>query len=784
MDYDTLLNKGSNQAIENPSISFDERLSYDKLTFFYISLPTVLIGQMAGALLLAALIFGTAELEPLVVWIVLNFVMFLYRFYHYYVFTNESEFNKFHEAKIWLHKYYTNILISGVVWGSSAILLFPEDDLVAQLTIVLFLFTISFTSAGVLASKKDLLLTYVMAMFLPVILRLFFLNVNEMYETYAYIVTALMLITLLIAYYFGGVVNNALSNHQYFIEIKHSHDKLKERFFSLFERAPVGIYYYGPDLQIQDVNMQFQRMHRVEFKEDLIGLSLGTLDNPLLISAHEEVMKKRTGSYRGPYNRLILDDVIYVDLSTVPMLDNNGEVTGGITIIKDITAEVTANEKMLRSAYYDMLTEVPNRTLFLDRLNSEIARMNAAPGFAALLFIDIDNFKKINDTYGHDIGDTVIRQVSYRIEELIEEKQTLARLGGDEFVVLFPSLGKDMDRASHDATEHALNIKRQFLKPIIIAGEEYRLTVSIGTELFHGYDGSAFDVLKRAETAMYHAKKSGRNTISRYRESMGSVAEEQLALENELFKALRNSELQVYFQPQVTIGSGEVRSAEALVRWFHPQKGPISPEKFIPIAEESGMIVELENWIFEEVFKAVRALSERSGGFPLSHIAINLSAIHFLQPHFVEHFMLLMNKHRINPEWIELELTESEVMHNIHEAIRKIEELRGFGITFSIDDFGTGYSSFAYIKQLPVNLLKIDQTFILNMADNKEDARIVSAIISIAKTFGLRVLAEGVENARVLEQLEAMSCDVYQGYYAYKPMPLEALKEMIDSRLA
>lgn len=782
MKYDALLNEGSNQAIGNLSIGFDERLAYDKLTFFYISLPTALVGQIAGALLLGALLYGSADFEPIAVWVALSFVMFLYRFYHYYAFRNENEYNKLRDAKIWLHKYYTNVLVSGIVWGSSAVLLFPESDLIAQLIIVLFIFTISFTSVGVLASKKELLLAYVMVMFLPVILRFFFLNVSEEYVTITYIVTALMLITLLIAYYFGGVVNNALSNHQYFIEIKHSHDRLKERFFSLFERAPVGIYYYGPDLQIQDVNMQFQRMHHIGFKEDLIGQSLNSLDNRLLIDAHEVVMKNRTGSYRGPYNRFILNDVIYVDLSTVPMLDNNGEVTGGITIIKDITAEVTAKEEMLRNAYYDMLTEVPNRTLLLDRLNSEITRMNSTPGFASLLFIDIDNFKKINDTYGHDIGDTVIKQVAYRIEELIGDKQTIARIGGDKFVVLLPLLGTDMDKASHDAMEHALVVKRQFAKPIIIAGEEYRLTVSIGTDLFHGYGGSAFDVLKRAETAMYHAKKSGRNTISRYKASMGFVAEEQLELEKELFKALRNSELEVYYQPQVAIGNGEVRSAEALVRWFHPQKGPISPERFIAIAEECGMIVELENWIFEEIFKAMGVLSDRFAGFPLTHIAINVSAVHFLQPHFVEHFMLLANKHKVNPEWIELELTESEVMHNVHEAIRKIEELRGFGITFSIDDFGTGYSSFAYLKQLPVNVLKIDQAFVLNMADNKEDARIVSAIISIAKTFRLQVLAEGVENARVLERLEAMACDTYQGFYAFKPMPLKALEQVIGSR--
>jgi diguanylate cyclase (GGDEF)-like protein/PAS domain S-box-containing protein len=781
MNYDNISNESTNQALDDTSVSFDRRLAYDKLTFFYLSLPVSLIGQLFGALLLSALLVTSVDVYTLGIWLTLNIIMFLYRFYHYYAFKNANEYTKLTEAKIWLHKFYTNVFISGMVWGSSAVLIFPDDYLAGQMVIVLFLFAISFTSMGVLASKKDLLLGYTLVMFTPVILRFFFLDGGEEYTTIAFIVIALMLILLLIAYYFGGVVNNSLRNHQYFIEIKHTHDQLKERFFSLFERAPVGIYYYDRDLNIQDVNAQFLSMHRVAFKEDLIGQEIGTSKNKILVDAHSEVLKNHTGNYRGPYKRFFVEDMIYVDLSTVPMLDNEGEVTGGITIIKDITDEVTAKEEMLRSAYYDMLTEIPNRTLLMDKLNGAIALMNTQPGNAALLFIDIDHFKKINDTYGHNVGDTVIKQVAYRIEEVIGEREMLARIGGDKFVVMLPELGTDVDSANHDAMEKALEIKRKFVAPIKLTGEDYHTSISIGIAMFNGYDGTAFDILKRAETAMYHAKTSGRNTVSVYKESMGLVTEEQLVLENELFKALRGSELQVFYQPQMSVSENKIFSAEALVRWFHPVKGPISPEKFIKIAEESGMIVELENWIFERIFMEMKQWSDDVGTFPLDHIAINVSAIHFLQPHFVEQFMMLVKKHDLNPEWIELELTESELMHNVHEAIHKIEEMRTFGITFSIDDFGTGYSSFAYLKQLPVDVLKIDQAFVLNMADNHEDAVIVSAMVDIAKKFGIQVLAEGVESANVLDLLREMGCDSFQGYYAYKPMPMEPFQQIVNA---
>jgi diguanylate cyclase (GGDEF)-like protein/PAS domain S-box-containing protein len=780
MKNEDMLDDFSGQTLSNLSVGFEARLAYDKLTFFYISQPIALVGQIAAAFLLAAMMLTEAELVPVSIWFALNAVHFLYRFYHYFAFKRASEYEKLRLAKRWLHKYYTNVLISGIIWGSSAILLFPEGNLIGQMVIVLFLFAVSFTSMGVLASKPDLLLTYAQAVFLPIILRFFFVEKGEDYVNIAYAVVALMLIVLLVSYYFGRVINSALSSHQHFVEIKHSHDKLKERFFSLFERAPVGIYYYDRNLHIQDVNTQFQTMHRVAFKEDLSGRETAPPSNRPLLDAHKAVLRNHSGNYRGPYGRFFSDDILYVELSTVPMHDSNGEVTGGISIIKDITAEVTAREKMLRSAYYDMLTEVPNRTLLLDRLNRAIGEMRHVPEYAALLFIDADNFKKVNDTYGHNVGDDVIRQLAYRLEDSVGDDEMAARIGGDKFAVLLGRLGRDPDSASHRATERVTEIKRRFGRPVKLGGEDYRMSVSAGVAVFHGHDGTAFDILKRAETAMYHAKKSGRNTISFYSERMGLIAREELKLEHELYKALRDGgELHMVYQPQVVVETGELIGAEALVRWRHGEEGQISPARFIAVAEACGMIVELENWIFERIFREMQHLAERPEGFPLHHIAINVSAIHFLQPHFVAQFMMLVNRFEIDPGWIELELTESEVMHNIHEAILKIRELRTFGIRFSIDDFGTGYSSFAYLKQLPVNVLKVDQTFVMNMADNEGDALIVSAIISIARKFQLEVLAEGVEDACTLRQLKGMSCNTYQGYYAYKPMPFEMLKKLL-----
>ena len=774
--------EGYVRGIVNDTITFEERLDYDKLTFMYLSLPIALIGQLLAALLLSAIQITEVEPKLIAVWLSVTVVMILYRYYHYFAFRNESEYSKLLNAKIWLHRFYTNVLISGVVWGSSAILIFPEDNLVNQMAIVLFLFAVSFTSMGLLASKKLLMLAFAMVMFFPIVMRFFFLE-DAFYTNIGFIVLALMLIMILIANYFGAVINGALQNYQHFIELKSTHDKLKERFFSLFERAPVGIYYYDKKLVIQDLNGAFGRMNGDDGKTDMIGQNL-SLCGGAFGEAHEQVFDNITGHYSGSYQPFYAEEPLYVDLSTVPMVDSSGEVTGGIAIVNDITSEMSAKEEILRNSYYDALTEIPNRTLMMDKLSELLSAKPMQDHHAALLFINIDNFRKFNETFGYNVGDTVLKQVAYKIEGSVRDGDEIARMGGDEFVVLIPSLSPEHSEAANDAHLAAQRVRDKFVRPLRAAGENYHMTVSIGIMLFTPDESPAYDILKRAQTAMYHAKKSGRNTVTFYDEEMGVYVKEQLTLRNELYKAIKNDLLHMHYQPQINIETGELVAAEALVRWNHAERGAISPEKFVTIAEESGLIVELESWIFTRVLQEMQAWVERLGRFPIEHIAINVSPIHFLQPNFAEEFLLLTDKYGIEAQWIEIELTESEIMQNIGNAIKTIETLKEAGITFSIDDFGTGYSSLAYLKQLPVDVLKIDQSFIMSMLHEQGNEMIVDSISSIAKKFGMRVLAEGVEDVETLELLRSIGCDFYQGYYGYKPMPMLAFEEAVNNHHA
>lgn len=762
-------NSDLNQAIDNTNISFKKRLIYDKLSFYYLSLPIILFGNLMGALLLCAVQLTVIEVYYIVIWLSLNIIMFLYGLYHYSLFRKESEANKLKYSHIWLDKYYTNTLIYGIIWGSSAFLLFPETNLLHQMILLFFLFAISFTAMGVLASKRDLLTTYVLVTYAPILLRLFFME-EKVYISIAYVTLSLMLIMFIVANYYGKIINHSLQNRQYFMDIKHSHEKLKDRFFSLFERAPVGIFYYNEKLELEDINAHFLKMNNLDDKKELLGFKLSSFANKKLLQAHEDVFKGQGGNYRGPYESIHNKD-LYVKLSTVPMLNAEGKIAGGISIINDITNEVTVKEEMIRNAYYDLLTNIPNRTLLMDNLKVFINNSQNSDNYAALLFLDIDHFKKVNETFGHDVGDNLLIQVAHNIEDIIGDYEIFARVSGDKFVILIPSLPVNKSEAKEMTLKYIDMINTQFEKPLRVAGESYHLTFSTGIVLFN-HEHSAFDLLKRSETAMYEAKRNARGSKVFYKSHMSEATKEILTIESDIHKAILNNEFTIHYQPQMDVKSNKIIGAEALVRWNHPEKGSISPAKFIPIAEESGSIIKLEEWIFDAVLKDISALFTFAKESDLQHIAINVSTVHFLQPSFVDELMLLVQKYHIQPEWIELEITESGIMRNIDDAIQKIKDLKSFGFTFSIDDFGTGHSSLSYLKELPVDTIKIDQSFIFNMNTNKGDAMIVESVIAIGKKFDLKIIAEGVETDNALEYLKQIHCDTYQGFFGYKPMSL------------
>ena len=464
-----------------------------------------------------------------------------------------------------------------------------------------------------------------------------------------------------------------------------------------------------------------------------------------------------------------------------PARDLLVEMAGDISFALDSFAHELqrrhAADEIERLAFYDPLTSLPNRRLLHDRLRYALAASARHHNHGAVLFIDLDDFKTLNDTKGHNIGDLLLIEVARRLQACMREKDTVARVGGDEFVVILEELSEDALQAAVQTEAVADKILASISQSYLLQGYEYHSSTSIGISLFHHQECTMDELLKRADTAMYQAKVAGRKTKRFYDPAMQVALESRTALENDLRRARAENQFMLYYQMQVD-HSGKIVGAEALIRWQHPQRGLVSPFQFIPLAEETGMILAIGQWVLETACAQLNAWQAA----PLTdklQIAVNVSASQFRQLDFVEQVRQTMRRHELNPDRLKLELTESIMLDNIEDTIVKMKTLRMEGVRFSMDDFGTGYSSLAYLTQLPFDQLKIDQSFVRNIGVKHSDAVIVQTIIGMAKNLGMEVLAEGVETEEQRLFLEQHGCSLYQGYLFGKPVPIEQFEALL-----
>ena len=471
---------------------------------------------------------------------------------------------------------------------------------------------------------------------------------------------------------------------------------------------------------------------------------------------------------------------IFPEWQTVSAVkDEQDEITHYVSFFSDITDYKLAEKEIEKLAFYDPLTELPNRRLLQERLEHElnIARRYQRAGI--LLFLDLDHFKHINDSLGHSIGDQLLIKTAQRLQSLLRESDTAVRLGGDEFVILVSA----QDGIHADLLEQSNIIAEKVIsainKPYLIGEHELFVSASIGITLYTGIDETAETLLKRADTAMYQAKDAGRNTFRFYQHSMQEAADSRLLIEKNLRVAISKNEISLHYQPQIS-DDNKLIGAEALVRWKHSELGMIPPVEFIPVAEECGLIVPLGQWIIELVCQQIKRWDKQEIHIP--HIAINISAKQFHQADFVSMLVHTVFDHQIKPNRVMLEITERVFLDNLEEAIDKMNALKQNGFTFSIDDFGTGYSSLTYLKRLPFDQLKIDQSFVQGLVNQSTDVEIVKAIIVMAQSMNLNLIAEGVETAEHLKYLYEFGCHDYQGYYFSKPLPAEQLGEYIKGR--
>jgi diguanylate cyclase (GGDEF)-like protein len=409
-----------------------------------------------------------------------------------------------------------------------------------------------------------------------------------------------------------------------------------------------------------------------------------------------------------------------------------------------------------------------------DRLQQAQAAFARTGKEGAILFIDLDNFKALNDTLGHDVGDQLLVQVAKRLIASVREGDTVARLGGDEYVVVLEDLSEDPVEAANQAKVVGKKILVALNKPYQLVGHEYRNSPSIGVTLLNDQQQSIDEMLKQADIAMYQAKRSGRNTLQFFDPRMQEAINTRVAIEKELLNAIEDGQFQLHFQAQVN-GAGTVLGAEALIRWIHPTRGMVSPADFIPLAEETGLIIAIGSWVLEAACAQLKSWQKRGIARDLV-LAVNVSAKQMQHEDFVSQVKSIVEKYSVSPSLIKLELTESMLIENVEDTIAKIKELRNFGIRFSLDDFGTGYSSLQYLKKIPLDQLKIDQSFVCNIEADRHDRSIVRTIIAIAQSLELDAIAEGVETEGQFKILQAKGCNCYQGYLFGKPIPVEQLE--------
>jgi diguanylate cyclase (GGDEF)-like protein/PAS domain S-box-containing protein len=562
---------------------------------------------------------------------------------------------------------------------------------------------------------------------------------------------------------------------------KQAHEALsgsQKRYLDLYEFAPIGYLTLDADALILEINLNGALLLG-EVRTHLLGRRFVQFVAPDNLKRYCLLFKRVAKQGKRQTFDLALrrgdGSVFHAQLDCVRALTENADPLVRITIV-DITERKRTETEIEHLAFYDSLTQLPNRRFLLGRLQAAVTDCAHTMRHGAVLFIDLDGFKTLNDTQGHFVGDLLLQQVALRLSACVREGDTVARLGGDEFVVMLADLSKHPMEASTQTQKVGEKLLKTLSEPYLLAGSEYRTSGSIGTTLFNGEQDSLEDLLKRADLAVYCAKSAGRNRLRFFDPEMQIAATTRAVLDADLRKALKERQFILFYQPQVD-RDGRLTGAEALVRWQHPTRGLVSPAEFIPFAEESGLIEFVGQWVLETACAQLVAWSANLATMHL-RLAINVSAHEFCHLEFVSRTLTAIDRFGIDPRKLMLELTESAMFTTVDETLAKMSALKTRGVCFSIDDFGIGYSSLTYLKNMPLDQLKLDRSFIADVLTNPNDAAIARTIIALGESLKIEVIAEGVETEGQRRFLALHGCHAYQGFLFGRPGPVENLLRM------
>jgi diguanylate cyclase (GGDEF)-like protein/PAS domain S-box-containing protein len=552
-------------------------------------------------------------------------------------------------------------------------------------------------------------------------------------------------------------------------------DESNQKYKSIFENSPDAIYSFDDTGNFLSANPASELITGYTV-EELLDMPFSPLivpeDLPAAIQHFEEAKR---GSAKSVNLRIRKKggDIIHLSSSHFPMTVN-GKTIGTYGAARDITHKILYEQQMQQFAFFDSLTNLPNRKLFEDRLEQLLHLSKEDEHQFAVMFLDLDRFKFINDSLGHQLGDKFLKLVSERFVQNLRKFDTISRLAGDEFTFLFP------ETCLEEAIRLAQHMTRVLLEPFDVEGNSVTISASIGIAISTGINDSSVELMRKADTAMYHTKKFKKNGYSIYSEEMDVKAAYKLKIERDLKCAIANQQFELYYQPILDIKTREINSMEALIRWHHPQLGLVPPLDFIPIAEESGQIIAIGTWVLENACRQIRIWHD-TGIVPFK-VAVNVSTKQLLQDHFVDDVIQTLEKANVAAQWLELEVTESMLLDDVGITKETLLKLKEAGISVSIDDFGTGYTSLIYLRNYPFDKVKIDRCFIDDINRDMNGKRIASAIISLAQTLNMKVVAEGIENELQLTYLEGENCDEGQGYYFSRPMPVSTIERQFKNR--
>lgn len=580
--------------------------------------------------------------------------------------------------------------------------------------------------------------------------------------------------------YLNSVEKLINDNSQARYQVEESYNNMRR----LIDNLPHMIYVKDSSGRLVLVNKTFARAFQSDV-DDLTG------EHQSIILDHyeeksRELIVEADNTVLAEQESLFIPEFEWVDPSgnytamelRILPLEFRGE-PAILSVGVDITERKRNQARMQHMAYHDPLTDLPNRHLFLDRLDQSLRRAMRSGQLGALVFIDLDNFKNINDSLGHSAGDTLLRQAAGRLREVVRNEDTVARLGGDEFVICMSDLGTDTETVSDLANHRTEELLQSLSEPFFISGHRLLVTASLGVALFPDGDTSASELLRNADTAMYQAKAKGKDTYILFEQSMAEATALRLTMESDLRNALDYEQFFLTYQPQVDANTDRIIGAEALLRWHHPIRGVVSPVEFIPVLEGMGLIVKVGEWTIRAACKAVRDWMDRGIWTDQMVLGINVSPQQFSQPEFFDQVRRAIDDAGIPARCIDLEITEGMVINEVEETIVRMNQIREYGVTFSIDDFGTGYSSLSYLKRLPLDVLKVDQSFVRDLSTDSNDAAIVETILAMARHLNLETIAEGVELKEQLDFLKAKGCNRYQGYYFAPPLRAEEFEALI-----